>query len=88
MVDISEYVQETKTLLNSNFTKIKDELDSLYLTLYMDKVVVLIANKFIQNIYKCKKLPSIAYQQLHMDIIELKVTLQSIVKTDQSTFYF
>jgi len=39
------------------------------LTVYMDKVVVLIANKFIQQVYKCKKLTSMALQQLHMDII-------------------
>lgn len=50
----------------------------------MDKIVVLIANKFISNIYKCKKLPSIAYQQLHMDIIELKDTLLKVVNADQS----
>lgn len=37
--------------------KIKDEMEPLYLTLYVDKIVVLVANKFIQNIYKCKKLP-------------------------------
>jgi hypothetical protein len=54
----------------------------------MDKIVVLIANKFIQNIYKCKKLPQNAYRMLHMDIIEIKETLLNIVKTDQSNLNF
>lgn len=54
-------------MIKSSFLKIKDELQSVYLTLYVDKVVVLVANKFIQNILKCKKLPETAYQVLLMD---------------------
>ncbi len=44
-------------------------MEPLYLTLYVNKIVVLVANKFIQNIYKCKKLNENACQVLHMDII-------------------
>jgi hypothetical protein len=47
-------------------------MQSLYLTLYVDKEVVLVANKFIFNIFKCKKLPETAYQVLLMDFTELK----------------
>ena len=57
-------------------------MQSLYLTLYVDKVVVLVANKYIQNVYKCKKLPETAFQVLQMDLTELKETLLSIVKLD------
>ena len=64
--------------------RVKDEMQSLYLTLYVDKIVVLVANRFIQNILKSKKLPETAFQVLHMDLIELKDTLLSMVKTDQS----
>lgn len=49
--------------------RVKDEMQSLYLTLYIDKIVVLVANRFIQNILKSKKLPETAFQVLHMDII-------------------
>ncbi len=70
--DISIYVRYVKEILKSNFLKIKDEMEPLYLTLYVNKIVVLVANKFIQNIYKCKKLNENAFQVLHMDIIELK----------------
>lgn len=54
--DISIYVRYVKEILKGNFIKIKDEMEPLYLTLYVNKTVVLVANKFIQNIYKCKKL--------------------------------
>ena len=47
-------------------------MQSLYLTLYVDKIVVLVANKYIQNVYKCKKLPETAFHVLLMDITELK----------------
>lgn len=50
----------------------------------MNKIVSLAANKLIQNIYKCKKIPFTAYQFLQMDITEIKETLVSIVKADQS----
>jgi hypothetical protein len=51
----------------------------------MTKIVSLAANKLIQSIYKCKKLPFTAYQFLQMDITEIKETLLAIVKTDTST---
>jgi hypothetical protein len=85
--DISIYVRYVKEILKSNFLKIKDEMEPLYLTLYVNKIVVLVANKFIQNIYKCKKLNENACQVLHMDIIELKETLLSMVKADESNFF-
>ncbi len=50
----------------------------------MNKIVSLAANKLIQNIYKCKKLPFSAYQFLQMDVTEIKETLIAVVKTDQS----
>lgn len=63
--------------------RVKDEMQRTYLTFFVDKVVFLVANNFIQNILKCKKLPETAFQVLHMDLIELKDTLLSMVKTDQ-----
>ena len=65
--------------------RIKEEMQPTYLSFYMNKVVSLAANKLIQNIYKCKKLPFTAYQFLQMDATEIKETLIAIVKTDQST---
>ena len=62
-------------------------MEPTYLTFYMNKIVSLASNKLIQNIYKCKKLPFTAYQFLQMDITEIKETLMSMVKTDQSTFF-
>lgn len=65
--------------------RIKEEMQSTYLTFYMNKIVSLSANKLILNIYKCKKLPFTAYQFLQMDITQIKETLIAVVKTDQST---
>jgi len=59
-------------------------MEPTYLTFYMNKVVSLASNKLIQNIYKCKKLPFTAYQFLQMDITEIKETLTTVVKQDQS----
>ena len=84
----SRYVRDAKEIIKSNFMKVKDEMQSLYLTLYVDKISVLVANKFIQNVFKCKKLPETAFQVLMMDLTELKEALLSVVKTDQSIFYF
>jgi hypothetical protein len=72
MVDVSSYVKEAKGLLSAHFIKIKDEMNGSYLSFYLNKLVVLINNKFISNVYKCKKLPPIAFHTLHLDIIELK----------------
>jgi len=85
MSDVSSYIKEVKEVLKNNFLKIKDEMEPTYLTFYMNKIVSLASNKLIQNIYKCKKLPSTAYQFLQMDITEIKETLLSIVRNDQST---
>ena len=74
-------------MLKSNFLKVKDEMQSLYLTLYVDKIVVLVANKFIQNVFKCRKLPETAFQVLMMDLTELKEALLGLIKSDQSTFF-
>lgn len=63
-------------------------MQSLYLTLYVDKIVVLVANKVIQNVMKSRKYPETAFQVLLMDFIELKETMFSIIKTDTSTSFF
>ena len=68
MSDVSTYIKEVKQLLKNNFLKVKDEMEPTYLTFYMNKIVSLSANKLIQNIYKCKKIPFTAYQFLQMDI--------------------
>lgn len=85
MSDVSPYIKEVKETLKANFMRIKEEMEPTYLTFYMNKIVSLAANKLIQNIYKCKKLPLTAYQFLQMDITEIKETLVSVVKADQST---
>ena len=74
--------------MKGNFMRIKDEMEPTYLTFYMNKIVSLSANKLIQNIYKCKKLPFTAYQFLQMDITEVKETLIAVVKTDHSNAFF
>ena len=85
MSDVSPYIKEVKEILKNNFVRIKEEMEPTYLSFYMNKVVSLSANKLIQNIYKCKKLPFTAYQFLQMDVTEIKETLIGVVKTDQST---
>lgn len=85
MSDVSPYIKEVKEILKANFMRIKDEMEPTYLTFYMNKIVSLAANKLIQNIYKCKKIPFTAYQFLQMDITEIKETLVAVVKTDART---
>lgn len=87
MMDSSSYIKEAKGLLTAHFMKIKDEMNSSYLAFYMNKLVVLINAKFIANVYKCRKLPSIALQRLQLDITELKDVLLSVVKADTRTFH-
>ena len=82
MIDSSSYIKEAKALLTAHFMKIKDEMNSSYLAFYMNKLVVLINAKFIANVYKCRKLPQVALQKLHLDNIELKEVLLTVVKTD------
>lgn len=87
MGEESRYIKDAKKILENNFLKVKDEMQSLYLTLYVDKVVVLVANKFIQNVLKCRKLPEIAFNVLRIDFTELKEALNKMIQNDTSTVF-
>lgn len=58
-------------------------MNSSDLTYYMNKIVLLLNNKFMSNVFKCKKLPQNAYQFLKMDLGELKEELVKLVKDEK-----
>lgn len=53
------------------------------LAYYLNKMVVELNNRFMANVYKCKKLPQNAYQFLKMDLGELKEELIKMVKDEK-----
>ena len=79
----SDYVRRAKALIAAHFLSIKDEMNSSDLTYYMNKIVLLLNNRFMANVYKSKKLPQNAYQFLKMDLGELKEELVKLVKDDK-----
>lgn len=68
----SDYVRRAKALIAAHFSSIKGEMNHSDLAYYLNKMVVELNNRFMSNVYKCKKLPQNAYQILKMDLGELK----------------
>jgi hypothetical protein len=78
--DISDYVKGIKILLEKHLKNVKNYLSDMYFLFYLNKIVVLINNKFINNIYKCKKIGDLGLQQLQLDIFEIKTDLIQLSK--------
>lgn len=78
--DISDYVKGIKILLEKHLKNVKNYLSDMYFIFYLNKIVVLINNKFINNIYKCKKIGDIGLQQLQLDIFEIKTDMIQLSK--------
>lgn len=80
--DISDYVKGIKLLLEKHVKNVKNFLSDVYFIFYLNKVVVLTNNKFINNVYKCKKIGDLALQQLQLDIFEIKSDLIQLSKAE------
>ena len=79
----SDYVRRAKALIAAHFLSIKNEMNHSDLAYYLNKMVVELNNRFMANVYKCKKLPQNAYQSLKMDLGELKEELIKLVKDEK-----
>ena len=78
--DISDYVKGVKILLDKHLKNVKNYLSDVYFTFYLNKIVVLTNSKFLNNIYKCKKIGDLGLQQLQLDIFEIKTDLIQLSK--------
>lgn len=56
MGDASDYVKETKAVLEPHIQNLKDILSETYLIFYLNKLVVYVNNKFISNVFKMRKI--------------------------------
>ena len=54
--DASDYVKETKASLEPHILKLKEILSETYLIFYLNKLVVYVNNKFISNVFRCRKI--------------------------------
>jgi hypothetical protein len=59
--DVSDYVKETKIVLESHisFIKTKELLSETYLIFYLNKLVVNINNKFITTVFRIRKISDV-----------------------------
>lgn len=78
--DISDYVKGIKIFLDKHLKNVKNYLSDVYFIFYLNKIVMLTNNKFINNIYKCKKIGDLGLQQLQLDIFEIKTDLIQLSK--------
>ena len=80
--DTSDYVREIAAVATEHVSVVKKTVVDTYFGYYLNKLVDLFQKKFLENLYKTKKLSDSAIQKLQMDIGELKVVLKGLIKVD------
>lgn len=80
--DISDYVKGIKQFLEKHIKNVKNYLSDVYFIFYLNKVVVVINSKFLNNVYKAKKIGDLGLQQLQLDIFEIKTDLIQLSKAE------
>lgn len=78
--DASEYIRGVKISLEKHIKNVRSMLSEVYFIFYLNKVVILINNKFINYIYKTKKINEVGIQQLQLDIFEIRLDLINLSK--------
>lgn len=78
--DSSEYVKGVKNCLEKHVKNVKNQLSDVYFIFYLNKIVIMINNKFINNMYKCRRIGELGIQQLQLDIFEIKDALINLAK--------
>lgn len=79
--DMSDYVKETSKIVDSHIKTIKPLLSEVYFTFYLNRYLVpMIQTKFLNSVYKIKRLPEIGIQVLQLDLYGLKFMLKNIIK--------
>ena len=71
------------TLLVNYFYLIKALIDEVYFIFYMNKLVLMINNKFLNYIYKLKKIGENGSKQLQLDIYDIKINLTNLAKIEK-----
>ncbi|CAD8075883.1 unnamed protein product [Paramecium primaurelia] len=85
MGDASKYIRDTISFLEGHIKTIKDLLSESYLIFYLNKLVVYLNNKFINSVFRIKKISEIGLSQLMLDVSELKTNLVRISKLKQES---
>ncbi|KAK8812475.1 hypothetical protein WA158_007709 [Blastocystis sp. Blastoise] len=70
--DTSPYVKQIESVLIEEIPSIKNIISPIYFRNLCDKLSFNFLNKFVDCIYKCKKINDIGAQQLYMDMHALK----------------
>eukprot|EP00828_Plagiopyla_frontata_P010156 TRINITY_DN1532_c0_g1_i3.p1 TRINITY_DN1532_c0_g1~~TRINITY_DN1532_c0_g1_i3.p1 ORF type:complete len:676 (-),score=86.16 TRINITY_DN1532_c0_g1_i3:49-1836(-) len=78
--DTSNYVKITKNILEKHVQRIFNLVNEVYFIFYMNKLVLMINNKFLTSIYKIKKIGENGSKQLQLDIYDLKTNLTNLAK--------
>jgi len=77
--DTSNYVKEVSVLLTEHIKVVKEVINDIYFVYYLNKLVDVIQNKFLNALYKTKRLTDIAVQRMQLDAFELKTLLTSLL---------
>ena len=80
--DTSDYVKELAVGLNEHVKVVKKTMSETYFTYYLNKLVDLIQKKFLESLYKTRKLTDVATQRLQLDAFEIKTVLGNLIKVD------
>ena len=80
--DVSSYVKGIKSILTIHMNNIKSFLSDAYLIFYLNKLIIMINYKFINVVFKSKKINDAGLQQLQLDIYEIKMDLINLSKSE------
>jgi len=80
--DTSNYVKEVSMILTDHIKIVKDVINDMYFVYYLNKLVDVIQNKFLNSLYKTKKLTDIAIQRFQLDVFELKTLLTGLLSVN------
>jgi hypothetical protein len=55
VLDTSEYIKKVSGIIQARVLEVKTALNSVYVNLFINKLVVAMCNQFLANIYKIKR---------------------------------
>jgi len=72
MGDASKYIKDILLILESHIKIVKDLLSETYLIFYLNKLVVYLNNKFINTLFRLKKISEVIYYLTIFRLASLK----------------
>lgn len=72
MGDASKYIKDILAFLESHIKIVKDLLSETYLIFYLNKLVVYLNNKFINTLFRLKKISEVIYYFTIFRLVSLK----------------